>query len=138
MTLRSAIWFMLGTAAFGMIGTIWDAQRNPNDSPELGWTMAVIGVALFSVLPGLCFYLSAFVFRLIRGEEEWTNAPILSIIIGAPFWFIIGPLHQFTTDRLLLPEGVWRIEMVAICAFASEAVRAGERRLRRAKKCTSP
>jgi CDP-diglyceride synthetase len=106
----------------GVVGEIWQMHRDPRYSPDFGMEGAVIGLALFAALYAAVILVYGAASQIIRAERALA-APVLSALVGFPFWFVILPLHSLLRDRLGLPDGVWWFEAALLCAVSFELIR---------------
>ena len=129
--MRSATLFALATWVGGALGEFWHLHRDPKYAPELGFGVALVGLAGFAALNGFLIFAYAGVSRAIRKEELRVRAYVSSVVLGLPFWFVVLPLHEFLRDRLGLPDALWWAEVALFCAASFEVIRFFERHQRR-------
>jgi CDP-diglyceride synthetase len=118
----SAIIFAAAGGVGGVLGEAWHMHRDPHYSPDLGMEGAILGLALFGAVYAIMIWVYAAASTVIR-RGEIIAAPVLSALVGLPFWFLVLPLHTFLRDGLGLPDSLWWLETALVCAVSFEIIR---------------
>lgn len=122
--------YAIGTIASGLLVEIWLKWRDPSHVPELGYAVAVGGLIVFGALFAFCLHSYGRISRAMR-EQDVVRADALCLIVGLTIWPVLTATHEFSRDRLGLPDAMWWLEAVVLSALAFELVHFAKRMLRR-------
>jgi hypothetical protein len=129
MKVQSALCFAVGTFGGGLVGELWSLQRNPSYSPELGFGVAVMGLAVFAGLWAVFIYTYGYLAQAYRNSRSQVKSYALAATCGVPFWFLLLPTHQYLRDRIGFPDAIWTVEAAVICAASFELLRVIDQRI---------
>jgi len=119
----SAAIFALSGAVCGAIGEAWHMHDDTDYPPELGFGVALIGLALFALLYAGEIYCCAAALQYLHRDSERIAAYAICAIVGAPFWPIMLYVQRVSTEILLLPDSMWWIESLLLCCLSFEMIR---------------
>jgi hypothetical protein len=133
----SAIIFGFSSAACAAVVEIWRVEIGHGETGELGLTGSLIGLALFGLLYALIIYCCGLLLHFLHRDHELTAAYAVSAVVGAPFWLLILYVHGVATQRLRLPDKMWLLEAIILCALSFEVIRLFDRLCARLTKRSS-
>jgi hypothetical protein len=133
----SAMIFGFSSTACAAVVEIWRVQIGHGPTGELGLAGSLIGLGMFGLLYALIIYCCGLALHFLHRDHELTAAYAVSAVVGAPFWPIIVYTHGVATKTLLLPDKIWLVEAILLCALSFEVIRFVDRLCTRLTKRSS-